>query len=306
MKDIDNDKPAFFVSRRGRQVGVHQVDLTGIDIESSDEPTTTTVKPTKAHKASRSTVVNTPRQRSGWTKRKIVILVIILSILSLPLLGAEFVTAQYRSGVTNAKHDLADLVRKTVLPAQEKSSISADQIRGIANDVNQIVGHMCRGGLLDNAASLYPRAKTALEDCKAAQSTYSSLTNSLYGLVGQARYLERVDAIIKPVATPITDEYAVIGAQQTAWQSAAEELKKVSPPDSMRSTHTELLVHVNGVTEAWSKLNTANNAQSAVDFEAAEKSLTIEYEAVRATSPAFSEVLAGTQASILKNYTALK
>lgn len=305
MKDQDNDKPAFFVSRRGRQVGVHQVDLSGIDIESASESSAATGTTAKSSSSSRSreTIV-TPR-RPGRTKPKVPFFVILILIAVVPIIAAELVSAQYRSGISNAKNDLTNIVNTTVLPAQKKPTLSSSQVRAVANEVNDIVAHMCRGGLVDNAATLYPRASSALHECKSAQSLYASLATSLYSLESQSRYLEQVDGIIKPVATPITDEYAVIGAQQTAWQSAVEALKKVSAPASMKSAHADLLAHVSGVADAWSKLNIANNDQNTVDFEAAEKALTIEYEAVRATSPALTEVLAGTQSDILKNYSAL-
>lgn len=304
MSNVENDEPTFFVSRRGRQVGVHQVDLSGIDIESSEDVKASKPVKTKATKSPKPPRVS--NSAKGWTKKRLTIATALVVTLALPLLFGEFVTAQYGTGESAAEKDLQKLVSNTVLPVQKKTTVSADQIRDIATKVNAIVGHMCRGGLLDNAAGLYPRAKTALANCKESQAGYASLVASLYAFEGQVRYLERVDAVIKPVATPITDEYAVIGAQQTLWQTALEELKKLTPTESLRSAHGELLTHVEAASNAWSKLNTANNAQNATDFEAAEKTLNTEYEAIRSSSSNFSEVLAGTQATIVKNYSALK
>ena len=300
-----DDKPAFFVSRRGRRVGMHEVDLGGIDVEHetvAKEPVTPNrPRPEKSRKTPK-----TPRERSRWTKKKTVILAIVIALLLVPVVFMELVTAEYGRGVSRAKSDLSQLVSTTVLPAQKKTTISADQIRTAADKVNDIVGHMCRGGLLDNAAGLYPRSKEALRDCKAAQSHYSSLATSLYALEAQARYLERVDALIKPVATPITDEYAVIGAQQTAWQSTADGISKLSPPSAMKSAHDELAAHVSAAAAAWSKLNTANNSQDAAAFQEAEKALATEYQAVRETSLLFSAVLGDAQAKINASYNDLK
>lgn len=305
-KNTDDEKPTFFVSRRGRQVGVHEVDLGGIDIDSEAKQAEQS-KQTKPMKPSKPVkTIKSPRERFSWSKKKVIILAIVLVVLLLPVALAELVTAEYGKGVANAKKDLSTLVTSTVLPAQKKTTVSADQIRSIANKVNDIVGHMCRGGLIDNAAGLYPRAKSALSDCKDAQSRYSALTSSLYALEGQASYLERTDALIKPVATPITDEYAVIGAQQTAWQTAADGIAKISPPESMKSAHSDLVTHVKAAAEAWSKLNTANNGQNAASFQEAEKALASEYEAIRQTSAQFSAVLADTQAKITASYNALK
>lgn len=307
MTDNNDEKPNFFVSRRGRQIGVHEVDLGGIDIDSeksqpkSAEPKKQpdTTKPAKPAKA--------PRNRRSWSrKQKIIIAAVVAVVLLLPAAIGELVVSTYNGGVTSAKKELASLVSSTVLPAQKKTSISADQIRTIADKVNDIVGHICRGGLIDNTAQLYPRANSALKNCKTVQSQHAALVSNLYALETQARYLERVDALIKPVATPITDEYAVIGAQQSAWQNVADGISKLTPPDAMKSAHTDLVTHVTAVATAWSKLNTANNSQDAAGFEQAEKTLAIEYEAVRQTSPQFNAVLADTQAKVTANYAGLK
>lgn len=304
-----NEKPAFFVSRRGRKVGMHEVDLGGIDVDHdavAEEPVTSE-RQVKAEKVSKVAPPHkAPRKRAAWGKKKALILGAVVVVLLMPVVFIELVTAEYGRGVVRAKSDLSTLVSSTVLPAQKKTTISADQIRTVATKVNDTVGHMCRGGLLDNVAGLYPRAKTALKDCKAAQSHYSSLATNLYALEAQARYLERVDALIKPVATPITDEFAVIGAQQTAWQAAADSVTKLSPPSAMKSAHDELAGHMSAAATAWSKLNTANNAQDAVAFQDAEKTLAAEYQAIRETSLLFSAVLADAQAAINSSYSNLK
>lgn len=311
-----DDKPTFFVSRRGRKVGVHEVDLAGIDIDhdsNSDHAINTPVESTKPVKTTKtaapvktSSAPNTPRAKRTWTKKKSFITVIVLSLLLLPLVAVELVAAEYSRGSSQAKADLSSLVSTVVLPAQKDTTISADQIRSIANRVNDTVGRMCRGGFLDNVAGLYPRASTELRDCKTTQAHYASLANNLYALESQARYLERVDAFMKPVATPITDEFAVIGAQQKAWQSASDGISKLSPPSAMKTAHAELSSHVSAVVSGWSKLNTANNDQDATAFQDAEKALATEYQAVRETSLLFSAVLSDSQAKINSSYGKLK
>lgn len=309
MTDKDTDeKPTFFVSRRGRKVGMHEVDLGGIDVDHDAvaEESVTPAKQARSEKASKASKPIASRERATWSKKKTVILCALVALILVPVVFIELVTAEYGRGVARAKSDLSTLVSSTVLPAQKKTTISADQIRTIATKVNDTVGHMCRGGLLDNVAGLYPRAKSALEECKASQSHYSSLATNLFALETQARYLERVDALVKPVATPITDEFAVIGAQQSAWQAAADSVSKLSPPSAMKSAHDELVAHMTAAAAAWSKLNTANNAQDAVAFQEAEKALAAEYQAIRETSLLFSAVLADAQAAINSSYNDLK
>ena len=311
MTDNKKDEAEFFVTRRGRKVGVHELDMSGIDIESNEPASAEITKNDKTvakkqEKKPKKTEAKAPKPKRGWTRKKTIILVIAALILILPLVFAEFVVAQYKTGVTNANHELQVLIDKTVLPAQKKETISADQLRTIAGEVNTIAAEMCKGGLMDNAASLYPRAKTAYDDCRKAQSHYSALASSLFALEADARYLEQVDAIIKPVATPITDEYAVLDAQHTAWKNASEAIKKLTPTDRMRDAHTALVTHSAEVTDAWSKLNIANNAQDAAGFKAAEEALTKGYEAVRSTSDAYEKALTDTQAKVTASYVVLK
>ena len=307
----NEDKTEFFVTRRGRKVGMHELDMSGIDIESNASPAPIEAKTDKkvakkTEKKPKKQEVKTSKPKRGWSRKKTIILVVVVLILMLPLAFVEFVVAQYKTGVTNAEYDLKVLVEKTVLPAQKKEAISADQLRNIANEVNGIVAEMCRGGLLDNAAGLYPRAKDALDDCREEQSQYAALSSSLYALEADARYLEKVDAIIKPVATPITDEYAVLDAQLASWKTVSDGIKKLSPTDRMRESHNALVTHTAAVADAWSKLGIANNDQDAAGFEAAEEALTKGYEAVRATSGAFEKVIADSQTKVTAAYDRLK
>lgn len=301
------DNPEFFISRRGRQVGVHEVDLKGIDIDTDDGNNASAMTPRTSSRPVKKQKPQQPKAPRSISRKKVIVTAVVVAlILALPLVAAELVVAQYRSGVTSAKADLQELASQTVLPLQKKTTVSADQLRGVATHVNDIVGRMCRGGMLDNAAGLYPRARTALSDCKEAQRSYAALTSQLYGLEAQARYLERLGVHLKPVTTPITDEYAVIGAQQAAWLAAAESIKKLSPPDSMKSAHADLLTHVSAIAEGWSKLNAANDAQDAVAFTDAEKLLSTEYEAVRSSSTQLLSVVSDTQAKLSAAYNALK
>jgi hypothetical protein len=301
-----DDEPTFFVSRRGRQVGLHEVDLKGIDVETDDAAPITASKPTrKDAKLPNKTSVRPVKQKRS--RRAVMITAVILGLLVLaPLAVAELVAAQYRGAGAAARQSISQVVSSDVLPLQKKASVSADQLRTIAGKVNDIATSMCRGGLLDNAASLYPRAKQAHDQCKASQRSYTAVAAALYELEAQARYLERLGSVIRSVTTPITDEYAVIAAQQTAWQTATDGLKKLAPPAAMSTAHSELQEHVSAIAGAWSSLSTASNDQDADAFTAAEKTLTTEYEAVRGSSEQLLAVLRDTQARLTGAYASLR
>lgn len=305
-KHPEENEPAFFVSRRGRQVGLHEVDLKGIDVERDTAAETGPTEPvSKTPKRSKQSSANAARG-SGPRRKPIIIATILALLIALPLGAVELVAAQYRGASASARETMSNVVTSDVLPLQKKATVSADQLRGVAGKVDGIATSMCRGGLLDNLAGLYPRAKSAHDQCKAAQRSYTAVSAALYQLEAQARYLERVGDIMRPVTTPITDEYAVISAQQTAWQTAADALKKVSPPSAMKAAHTELQVHVAAIAGGWSALNTASNEQDADDFTGAEKKLTTEYEAVRSSSEQLLSVLRDTQSRLSGAYAAVR
>jgi len=299
---MSKDKQSF-VTRRGHRVAIDD-ELESIDI---DEQTPKAVEPTPTPSAGKTMPKKPRRASKGLSKRtKLIITGVVLALLLVPVLVGELVTAQYRGGVSSAQSAFRRHATEVVLPLQKNATLNADQIRGVAERVDDIASQMCRGGLLDNAAMLYPRSKDALDDCKTAQSGYASLVGSLYELEGQVRYLEKLDAAIKPVAVPITDEFAVIGAQLTSWQQVADSVKKLSPPESMKAVHETLKQHVDKAVEGWSKLGSANAAKDATGFTTAEKTLTSEYEAIRATGTTYSGLLDATQAKISNSYKALR
>lgn len=307
MKDNGEEKGEFFVSRRGRHVGMHELDMTDIDIDTDNVGEKKTKKREESVKVSAPKIPKAKRQRHVMSRRtKIIIVAVVVLIIAIPLAGLEFVAGQYRSGVAKANSDTKSLVNSTVLPAQKKGSVSADQLHQIADKVNDTLSHMCRGGLVDNIASLYPRAKAEYDKCKSTQTKYSSLVSGLYELEGEARYLEKLDACVKPISTPITDAYAVIDAQQETWQQSSDCMKKLSPPTQMAAAHTELAEHTLAAAVAWLKLSTAAGAQDAAGFSAAEKALASEYEAIRGTAGRFNGSLVTTQNNISASYKSLQ
>lgn len=300
-----DDEPTFFVSRRGKQVGVHQVDLSGIDIESTDgtpqkQPDQ---KPKKGKKLAKKV---TAGQKKKWTKRKCILLAVVVLVLISPFLVAELVTAEYVRGSENAKKDLNVFIKTDVLPAQKKTKVAPDQLRSFAHNVNEIVGKMCKGGLLDNAATIYPRANEALLECKNTQKQYAALASSLSELEKHANYLSKLDGIMKPVATPITDNYAVLDAQRTTWNTAADDIAKLSPTNAMETSHSDLLTHVKAAATAWATLYAANGSQNPEEFKAAEQTLNNEYDAIRRVSAGFTEVIVGAQNNVTAAYNKIK
>ena len=95
----NEDKTEFFVTRRGRKVGMHELDMSGIDIESSESPAPIEAKTDKkvakkTEKKPKKQEVKTSKPKRGWSRKKTIILVVVVLILMLPLAFVEFVVAQ--------------------------------------------------------------------------------------------------------------------------------------------------------------------------------------------------------------------
>lgn len=303
------EEPQFFVSRRGKQVGVHELNLDGIDIEKQQEPAAESVRRAKndESKPEKKPVKKQFAQEKHWNKKRVVIVAtIVIVLVAIPLIVAESVTASYARSGDAARKRLAETAKKYSLMTTKKSTLSSEQISAAATDVNNIAANMCKGGLVDNIAGIYPRAKSALASCQQNKTAYSRLSTDLFTLQKQASYLEKVDVALEPAAAPVTDAYAVIGDQLSRWKTASDTLNALTPPDTLRTAHSELASHVKQLSEGWSRLNTANNEQNASDFTEAEEMLNSRYEALRALSPQFNTVLNDTQSKVTATYNSIR
>lgn len=309
----DTDKPTFFVSRRGKQIGVHEVDLSGIDIEneSRNENPATITKSTQMSvvdqepKPQKRTVGSKPR--FVWSRRKLLTgLGVILVILSLPVFMGELVAAQYAEGARSSRKELDKLIETQVLPMQKKKSFMAADVRRVGEDIDAIANSMCRGGLLDNIASLYPKAKKSLQECSRTQASYMTLMGTIYAIETQIKYLENVNKQLEPISTPLTDEFAVIDDQESKWNSVVDGLKKLSVPEIMGPAHAELTEHASSIIDNWKKLNAANAAQDNAAFLQAEQKLASEYEALRSVSSLYESTIVDAQTKLTASYASLR
>lgn len=298
-QEREHQADATFVSRRGKKVGMHELDMSGIDIEK-DKSVRLHATKTKQTKTLGAKKAGPSRPAS---RRALVVFAIIVGVaIGVPLLAAELVTAGYRTGVSSAHEKLKSYVDSAVLPVQKKDHVKADELRTVARGVDGIAHGMCRGGLLDNIAALYPRAKDALGSCKAVQTEFSSLVANLFTLEAQLRTIERANVCLAPAIAPTGDGYAVLGAQRELWHKASECVRGMSPSDQLRKTHGELKKHVEAVADAWRRLDESNSSQDSAGFMSAEKELATEYEAVRATTADVLEVVRVAQQDVIAVY----
>ena len=304
MSDDSGKRPLGFVNRRGHNADVSTSELESLSIDAQPDVTEASSSPAKPGKAKNDKKLvksKSPRvrRRAAWSRKKTIIAAaIVLVIISIPIIAGEVLRAQYVASTDTAKNSLKSLVAQEVLPLQKKAEITAKQVSGVTDKLEGIRDSMCPGGLLDNIAALYPRAHTAHQKCIDERGKIASLVTQMRDMVGMLAHIESINAALTPVSAPSSDAFAIIADQQSGWQKASETLQKISAPTTLKPANDQLINAVKSITDGWSKLNIANNAQNAADFQAAEKQLSDGYAAVRASKEAFATALAAKQTTI--------
>lgn len=309
----NNDKrPLGFVNRRGHsQSDISSAELSELSID--EQPTTNTPeesvvpkqekpkdakKPVKPAKNKQQQPVRRKRSFAWSRKKTLILIIVILAIIAVPIIFGEVLRAQYLASAKSAKESVKTLATNDILPMQKKDEYTAAQLRTTTEKLEKIRDDMCPGALLDNIALLYPRAKEAHAACIAQRTKIASVATAQRDMLNMLVYIEGTNAILTRVGTPTGEAFAVVATEQSNWQSATDELKKLNAPTPLKTAHEQLVAAALSITDGWSKLNTAGNDQNAANFQAAEEQLTKGYEAVRATKAVYIESVNGEQASL--------
>lgn len=294
---MSDDKDNVFINRHGKKMTLDgtPVDLPVIDEPVASLPSQTTIKPKKVKKV---------RNKKPIKKVLAIILIFLGVLVLIPVVTGELVRARYAASHDGARKELLEFAAETVVP-QQKKQMKLVQLSEAANKVEQIRDDACEGGLLDNMATLYPRAKAAHGQCIALKQKIAAIALGLRDMENQVRYLEALAPALEPVAKGTTEEFAIISAQHENWRALTEALAKLSPAASQRAAHEQLKLQSQAIVDAWSALNTANNSQDAAAFAAAEKKLGEAYEAFRSSSSALAKVMNDTQTNLTASYKTL-
>lgn len=297
---MNNDQEPFFVNRHGKKV---TQDGATLETPPSEEkfiaPAAQVEKPTEKPKKIRK-----KRNKKPVKKTLLILSVILLGLLLIPVVGGELVRARYVSSRDGAKAELVEYATKTVIP-QQKKRVTLAQLNDAGTKVEKIRDDACDGGLTDNLAMIYPRARTAFDECITLKQKVAAVAVNLRDIESQARYLEALAPALSTATKPTTDEFAVISAQLTNWQILNEELAKLSPAATQRAAHDQLKLQTKAIVDGWSALNTANNNQDAAAFADAEKKLGEAYEAFRTSSNSLADILNDAQTKLTGSYKAL-
>lgn len=295
---MSDKQDEIFVNRHGHKVSVDGADFEAPPIPEPivlGQPEKASVKPKKVREA---------RTKRPGKKLALVLVAILVGLLLIPIASGEIVRARYASSRDDARVQLTEYATKTVI-SQQKKPMKLAQLSGAADRVEKIRDDSCDGGFTDNIAMIYPRAKTAFDQCIGLKLKIAAVAAHLRDLESQVRYLDTLTPVIDPVAKDTTEGFAIISAQHENWRALNEALGKLSPAASQRAAHDQLKTHSQAIVDAWSALNTANNNQDAKAFAAAEKKLVESYETFRSSSAALTGIMHETQSKLTASYKAL-
>lgn len=289
------DEEQSFVTRRGKRVSLHNLNVDDLHID--DIP------------GQQPEHITTPRAAPPREPRHIPwkwILPIVLLAIAAPVLSGEYITREYATSGDITRQRFANLVSQSVTPQQLKTDLNAAQIVEITEKINHLSSHMCKGGMLDNIASLYPRAARAHKQCIGEQEKYSALILALRAYAAERDYLEKLHATVKPLSETPPERFAVISSQLEMWRAAEDAMKKLSPTASLKSVQDNMYKYTYAIMEDWSKLNTAYNEKKGDEFVAIQKKMRDDYGSLQANGNNITSVINASQTKVTNAYSAIK
>lgn len=293
-----------FVNRHGhKKEDLNKVDLSDVSIETDGE--IQVLEPAEMTKT--DTKPMRRKRQFTWGKLQWIITGVAVAILIVvPVVSGEFIAAGYRTGAASVHDKLAAIVKDDVMPAQKQTTIKPSALGDIATKIDNLRSSICAGGLTDNIATLYPRAKSAHDDCIKKAGQLTNLSTAMKRLQSEVQFITDMQNATKAVTAPLSEPFAVTDAQQTNWQDTQAKLDKVHPPVEWQEQHRTLTRYAAAIAQGWSALNTAQNAQDKNGFEEAEKTLDRAYDGFRTTVTQMNGALQETQSSLTTARKALQ
>lgn len=294
---MNDEGEKIFVNRRGHK------QATDISDEMAEFETHKHVKKAKkSTKKPRRKTARKPLKR--W--QRITITAIALLLVSGPILLGEALRFVYDNSSQTALSEVNSLVDSKVMVVQKSDTYSAQQLQEIADNLKITRDKTCDGGLADNAAAIYPRAKSAHDRCLEVRRKLANLTAPMQDIAGQLLYLEKLKPIVEAVVVGSEDQYAVFSSQQENWKKTSERLADLKPPTSFLDTHESLTKQSSAISDLWTKLSQAYDAKDSSAFQANESDLGRAYEDFRAHTAKYQVIIADTQSRASRAYIVLQ
>lgn len=231
-----------------------------------------------------------PKKRSWvWLVAGLGLLVLIFIVLG------EVVAGVYRASVDKAKQGVRTVASEQLVPFERQTSVSAAELGDVTTQYRNISSAMCPGGLLDNVASLYPNAASALRECALYRTKVETLAGAVGGMQSVAAYLEKLPAVLGSVTQPSEDQFAVLASQQENWQAVSDGLKGLTPPVELQSVHSALLSTAGDINSGWTKLMAATSSQDGGQFAEVQSQLKKTYDAFRSQADALQAAVWAAQ-----------
>lgn len=283
----------YFVNRHGKK----------LDIESAvDEiENQTVVKPAPVQQLN---TISKPRRlfpKLRISKKVVLVLVIlIVAIAASALLVADSKKRDYLQQTAAMKTSVKNISSRV----SSTETSAKDAIKGITS---QLTAPTTCAGSNNFVTTVYSPAKQAADECIQTATLYTKLKTSLAVMNNVVTYLDMQKGILAvALAGPSDGAYAEIPAEASTWKDSYDKLLKITPPTQAAAVYQLLVGRVKSVVDGWSGLSTAQNAQDASAFTAAETNLTKAYENLRTSGDDFNQVLLSLQKDVQTNASSLR
>lgn len=289
-----------FTNRRGHELRIRDEELTGLHIDEQPAAAPVAALPVDAganRVRPRSVSQRKARQVPWWRRWYAIGLAVLVVALAVVLGVGEALRAHY---IADAQVD-----ERVVAAGRASLEGQEDRYSRPISELATLHAQLCAGGFRDNLASLYSRAQQGLEQCREARGKLGVMIERLKTMESQQAYLDKLTAILKPVASPPDAQFAVLSAQIDHWKSIGKKLDGLSIPRSFDTAHQRLVDQASGIHKGWVELQASSAAQDAERFSAARDGLGERYGGLQAVHEEFSRVVARSQSELTESYDAI-
>ena len=128
-------------------------------------------------------------------------------------------------------------------------------------------------------------ARDTIKKCQDTQETYDNIRKGLDELKLVAQYGTSMKETMKPALTnPSDGTFANISDSTANWQSSADKIKNLTPPERLRTAHQSVADAAAKVAASWQKLKDADTARDTAAYETAKTELSNSYDSFRVIS----------------------
>lgn len=275
-----------FTNRHGHRVNVEKTDNAEVSKKMLPTAGNTSQAAAQAHAKRRFL-------RIRLSKKLVIPLLVVAGIGILAMfVTADSVKRDYERQTAAMRHTVAERGKQAMSSETAAASAATDLRHALSASTS------CKTTGPD-VVSWYGPAKQAREECQTTAEHYKKLQNAVDDMTAVAGYLQSANGLLNnAIAAPNDGGFAIIGDYADSWNQAVDGLQKLSPPESLKSSHQVLMQKSTAVRDAWNNVRDTYGAQKTDEFTASETKLSEAYADFRTSADPIHAVINSLQSSM--------